>query len=320
MLKAICNAVFVLFCSLWCATVFAQEPIRIDRPKEGALVETELEVGGVATPGSTVEVWVDRVFIVDTVAEPDGWFVTRIKRPPNAADKSRIFVHELDAEGRRTSSAVVRIEWSDVPVEKEPVPPPPAVAVGEGGEGETGVIATIESGPPPEEEVNAAASAEPQPRAYRSGRVAVEYLVSVAAGISGAVIGVLLAAPFGDPGSGGRTAASVILGASGGSMAASGAVYGVGNAMQGNGSFAFTAVGGVAGAMLITVVALATDGNVGALWIPVGAVAFAGPVLGYELTSDTSRLQSDEPAAPAPQPTVSFSREGKPIIGFGFRW
>ena len=44
------------------------------------------------------------------------------------------------------------------------------------------------------------------------------------------------------------------------------------------------------------------------------------PVLAYELTSDTSRLAPDQPTQPAVTPTVGFSKEGKPVFGFGGRW
>ena len=303
-----------LIASAICCGAYAQtaEPIRIDRPGEGALVETETEVAGVASPGATVEVWVDRVFVVDTVAEPDGWYVTRIKRPPTADDASRIFVHELDADGQRVSSAVVRVTWSETPVPEEPIPPPPDVAVDEPVEQGSLDVAG--------EPIATGGAGHPNVRTDRSGRVVVEYLVSMGAGVTGALIGALLATPFGQPQSAGRVGVTVLFGSIGAGMASAGAVYGVGTAMQGNGSFTWTAIGGLTGAFLVVAVALGTDGRAGAAYVPVVLAAFGLPVLAYELTSDTSR-RVPKPAQPnGPQPTVGVSPEGTPTVGVWLRW
>lgn len=308
----------VLLLCLLCGDAMAQEPIRIDRPKEGATVETEIEVAGVATPGKTVEVWVDRVFIVDTVAEPDGWYVARITRPPSATAQSRIFVHELDEQGQRTSSAVVRVVWSEVPVPEKPVVPPPDVAV-DGPVEDMMTDGTDGTGAPADAQA-AETTTQPSPvRKNRAGRVAVESLLSVAGGITGAVIGVLFASAIGQPESSARVGASVLLGSVGGGFGAAGAVYGGGALMKGNGSFTWTAIGGLGGAFLLVTVGLATANGGGVLFLPASIIAFGLPVLAYELTSDIDR---NEPAVvpSTPQPTVGVTPEGKVTFGLKLRF
>ena len=105
--------------------VASAQGVRIDRPTDGGVVETSIEVAGVATPGRTVEVYVGDTRVADTIAEPDGWYVVRIDRPATASNKSTISVHELDEQGGRASTASISVTWSNVPVAAAPVPPPP---------------------------------------------------------------------------------------------------------------------------------------------------------------------------------------------------
>ncbi len=319
MARALQNLLVFLLSVTWCAEAYTQvEPIRIDRPREGDTVASDLDVAGVAQAGATVEVWIDRVFVVDTVAEPDGWYVAKLRRPPNATAKSRIFVHELDAQGQRTSSAVVRVTWLDQPLPEQAAEPPVVAAEEPVVEPEV-AAPEIEAAPEPPVPAATTETVAPAPvppvQRDRGGRIAVEALLGIPGGLVGGGLGYLLGSAIGVHGSGERRAATLFLASVGGAMGAAGTVYGIGRAMDGNGSFVWTAVGGFGGALLLATVNLASGRRAGAWYVPFGIVAIAMPILGFELSSDRSRVPVSQLT-----PTMGVSADGQPTLGVWMRW